>query len=70
MLYGQTLFNFSTIRAPFSLSLLGKNILIPLIFVQTIEALEKEMLNGQKLQGPATALEVNVQLKAKNMEQK
>lgn len=35
---------------------------------QTIEELEKEMLNGQKLQGPYTALEVNHMLKDKNME--
>ncbi|XP_056129406.1 glycerol-3-phosphate dehydrogenase [NAD(+)], cytoplasmic-like [Lampris incognitus] len=34
---------------------------------KTIEELEKEMLNGQKLQGPATASEVNHILKHKNM---
>lgn len=34
---------------------------------KTIEELEKEMLNGQKLQGPATASEVNHILKSKNM---
>lgn len=38
--------------------------------LQTIEELEKEMLNGQKLQGPPTAAEVNVMLKAKNIEDK
>ena len=38
-----------------------------LIF-QTIEQLEQEMLNGQKLQGPPTAEEVNFMLKSKNME--
>ena len=30
--------------------------------------LEKEMLQGQKLQGPITSEEVNYMLKAKNME--
>uniref|UniRef100_UPI003AAB7128 glycerol-3-phosphate dehydrogenase [NAD(+)], cytoplasmic-like isoform X2 n=1 Tax=Centroberyx gerrardi TaxID=166262 RepID=UPI003AAB7128 len=34
---------------------------------KTIEELEKELLNGQKLQGPATATEVNHILKHKNM---
>uniref|UniRef100_A0A8C4ZCM4 Glycerol-3-phosphate dehydrogenase [NAD(+)] n=1 Tax=Gadus morhua TaxID=8049 RepID=A0A8C4ZCM4_GADMO len=34
---------------------------------KTIEELEIEMLNGQKLQGPATAGEVNRILKSKNM---
>ncbi|KAL7837632.1 hypothetical protein SRHO_G00273430 [Serrasalmus rhombeus] len=34
---------------------------------KTIEELEKELLNGQKLQGPATAAEVNHILKHKNM---
>ena len=37
---------------------------------QTIEELEKEMLNGQKLQGPFTALEVNHMLKQKGMEER
>lgn len=37
---------------------------------KTIEELEKEMLNGQKLQGPPTAKEVNFMLKAKKMEEK
>lgn len=37
---------------------------------KTIEELEKEMLNGQKLQGPITALEVNFMLAQKNMEEK
>lgn len=36
--------------------------------LQSIPELEKEMLNGQKLQGPITALEVNFMLKSKNME--
>ena len=35
---------------------------------QTIEELEQEMLNGQKLQGPFTAEEVNYMLKNQNME--
>ena len=35
---------------------------------QSIEQLEEEMLNGQKLQGPPTAFEVNYMLKNKNME--
>lgn len=35
--------------------------------LQSIEELEKELLNGQKLQGPATAAEVNHILKHKNM---
>ncbi|XP_020485078.1 glycerol-3-phosphate dehydrogenase [NAD(+)], cytoplasmic [Labrus bergylta] len=37
---------------------------------KTIEQLENEMLNGQKLQGPATASEVHVILKQKNMLEK
>ena len=36
-------------------------------FNQTIEELEKEMLNGQKLQGPQTAFEVHQMLKSKNL---
>lgn len=36
-------------------------------YLQSIEQLEKEMLNGQKLQGPATAAEVNHILRHKNM---
>ena len=35
----------------------------------TIEQLEKEMLNGQRLQGPETAKEVNLLLKSKNLEE-
>ena len=35
---------------------------------KSIEELEKEMLNGQKLQGPPTAFEVNYMLKNKKME--
>ncbi|KAL8621252.1 Glycerol-3-phosphate dehydrogenase [NAD(+)], cytoplasmic [Nucella lapillus] len=35
---------------------------------KTIEQLETEMLNGQKLQGPPTAFEVNYMLKNKDME--
>merc|ERR1712002_100214 len=37
---------------------------------KTIEELETEMLNGQKLQGPHTAEEVNFMLKNKDMEDK
>ncbi|KAF7658062.1 hypothetical protein LDENG_00018140 [Lucifuga dentata] len=37
---------------------------------KTIEELEKEMLNGQKLQGPATATEIHHILKQKNMVEK
>lgn len=37
---------------------------------KTIEQLETEMLNGQKLQGPITAKEVNYMLAAKSMEAK
>ena len=40
------------------------------ISIQSIEVLEKEMLNGQKLQGPPTAAEVNYMLKSKQMEDK
>ncbi|XP_025994576.1 glycerol-3-phosphate dehydrogenase [NAD(+)], cytoplasmic isoform X3 [Solenopsis invicta] len=49
----------------------GRNRKVSEAFVKTgksIETLEKEMLNGQKLQGPFTAEEVNYMLKAKNME--
>lgn len=48
----------------------GRNRKIGAAFAKTgksIEELEKEMLNGQKLQGPATAAEVNHILKHKNM---
>ncbi|XP_050443624.1 glycerol-3-phosphate dehydrogenase [NAD(+)], cytoplasmic isoform X2 [Adelges cooleyi] len=37
---------------------------------KSIEQLEAEMLNGQKLQGPITAAEVNFMLKNKSMENK
>lgn len=37
---------------------------------KSIEDLEREMLNGQKLQGPPTAAEVNVILKEKGLEDK
>lgn len=42
----------------------------PCFSVQTIEQLENELLNGQKLQGPATAAEVHQVLKQKNMVEK
>lgn len=38
--------------------------------MKSIAELEKEMLNGQQLQGPHTAEEVNFMLKAKNMEER
>jgi glycerol-3-phosphate dehydrogenase (NAD+) len=37
---------------------------------KTIADLEKEMLNGQKLQGPETAMEVNMLLKSKGLDDK
>ncbi|KAK4311923.1 hypothetical protein Pmani_016611 [Petrolisthes manimaculis] len=49
----------------------GRNRRVAEAFVtsgKSIEELEKEMLNGQKLQGPYTAAEVNHMLKAKGME--
>uniref|UniRef100_A0A6A7FQB1 Glycerol-3-phosphate dehydrogenase [NAD(+)] n=1 Tax=Hirondellea gigas TaxID=1518452 RepID=A0A6A7FQB1_9CRUS len=49
----------------------GRNRKVAEAFVttgKTIEELEQELLNGQKLQGPQTAAEVNFMLKAKNME--
>ncbi|XP_018602674.1 glycerol-3-phosphate dehydrogenase [NAD(+)], cytoplasmic [Scleropages formosus] len=51
----------------------GRNRRIAEAFARTgksIEELEKEMLNGQKLQGPATAAEVNHILKHKNLVEK
>ncbi|XP_046684302.1 glycerol-3-phosphate dehydrogenase [NAD(+)], cytoplasmic isoform X2 [Homalodisca vitripennis] len=51
----------------------GRNRRISEAFVRTgktIQQLEKEMLNGQKLQGPFTAAEVNVMLKTKEMEKR
>jgi glycerol-3-phosphate dehydrogenase (NAD+) len=41
-----------------------------IVFLQTIEDLEQEMLNGQKLQGPPTAAEVFAVLKAEGTEEK
>lgn len=41
-----------------------------LFALQTLEELESEMLNGQKLQGPPTAAEVNTVLRQKGMEDK
>ncbi|XP_071444762.1 glycerol-3-phosphate dehydrogenase [NAD(+)], cytoplasmic isoform X2 [Hetaerina americana] len=49
----------------------GRNRKVSEAFVRsnkTIEELEKEMLNGQKLQGPVTAQEVNFMLRTKGME--
>ncbi|XP_053595679.1 glycerol-3-phosphate dehydrogenase [NAD(+)], cytoplasmic [Microplitis demolitor] len=49
----------------------GRNRKVSEAFVKSgksIIELEKEMLNGQKLQGPITAEEVNYMLKAKDME--
>uniref|UniRef100_A0A0K8TP17 Glycerol-3-phosphate dehydrogenase [NAD(+)] n=1 Tax=Tabanus bromius TaxID=304241 RepID=A0A0K8TP17_TABBR len=51
----------------------GRNRRVSEAFVKTgksIKELEQEMLNGQKLQGPITAEEVNYMLKNKNMENK
>ncbi|KAL5288222.1 GPD1.2 family protein [Megaselia abdita] len=51
----------------------GRNRKVSEAFVKTgksIAELEKEMLGGQKLQGPFTAEEVNYMLKNKNMEDK
>ncbi|KAH9492419.1 hypothetical protein Btru_051062 [Bulinus truncatus] len=51
----------------------GRNRKVAEAFAKTgkpIELLEKEMLDGQKLQGPPTAFEVNVMLKARNMEER
>lgn len=51
----------------------GRNRRVSEAFVKTkksIAELEKEMLNGQQLQGPPTAEEVNFMLKAKEMEDK
>ena len=38
------------------------------IFLKTIEELEKEMLNGQKLQGPLASYEVHQLLKKEDKE--
>ncbi|KAF5307309.1 hypothetical protein FQR65_LT07025 [Abscondita terminalis] len=51
----------------------GRNRRVSEAFVKTgksIKQLEDELLNGQKLQGPYTAEEVNFMLKSKNMEDK
>lgn len=51
----------------------GRNRKVSEAFVKTgksIKQLEDEMLNGQKLQGPITAEEVNFMLKNKGMEDK
>uniref|UniRef100_A0A4D5RAM0 Glycerol-3-phosphate dehydrogenase [NAD(+)] n=1 Tax=Scolopendra viridis TaxID=118503 RepID=A0A4D5RAM0_SCOVI len=51
----------------------GRNRKVSEAFVltgKTIAELEAEMLNGQRLQGPETALDVNSMLKKKNMEDK
>lgn len=51
----------------------GRNRKVSEAFVRTgksIKDLETEMLNGQKLQGPITAEEVNFMLKNKKMEEK
>ncbi|KAL1021435.1 hypothetical protein UPYG_G00013230 [Umbra pygmaea] len=51
----------------------GRNRKVAEAFAKTgksIEELEKEMLHGQKLQGPATAAEVHVILKKKNLTEK
>ncbi|GAB1609383.1 glycerol-3-phosphate dehydrogenase [NAD(+)], cytoplasmic-like [Argonauta hians] len=51
----------------------GRNRRVAEAFAKTgksIEQLETEMLNGQKLQGPPTAAEVNHMLKGKDMEER
>lgn len=51
----------------------GRNRRVSEAFVKSgksIKELEEEMLNGQKLQGPITAEEVNHMLKNKAMEDK
>lgn len=51
----------------------GRNRKVSEAFVKsgkTIKELETELLNGQKLQGPITAEEVNFMLKNKSMEEK
>ncbi|GAB6032039.1 glycerol-3-phosphate dehydrogenase [Chamberlinius hualienensis] len=51
----------------------GRNRRVSEAFIKTgksIEQLEAEMLNGQKLQGPETANEVNAMLKLQNLEDK
>lgn len=66
----EILFNYK-IRNIFILG--GRNRRVAEAFVKTgrsIKELEDEMLNGQKLQGPITAEEVNHMLANKNMENK
>ena len=49
----------------------GRNARIGKEFVlqrKSVQVLEKELLNGQKSQGPETAAEVNFMLKAKGLE--
>jgi len=51
----------------------GRNRKVSEAFVKTgktLEELEKEMLNGQRLQGPMTAHEVNTMLKLRGLEKK
>lgn len=43
------------------------SVVIGMTCCQSIEELENEMLNGQKLQGPATSAEVHRILKQKNL---
>lgn len=44
--------------------------MLKILILQTIKELEDELLGGQKLQGPATADEVNGMLKSRGLDDK